>query len=477
MSTKSKSDTLPQRYAQKRGKRLPEQLNVHNPNAAGIDLGSRGHYVSVPEDRDDEPIRRFGCYTAQLTAMAQWLLQCKITTIAMEATGVYWSPVYRVLESHGIEVILVNPRHVKYVPGRKTDVADCQWLRQLHTYGLLQGAFVPSHQAVTVRTYARQRSELVQCCSREVLHMQKTLTEMNIQLHVALSDITGVSGMKIIRAIIGGQHDPATLAALANTHVKASRDEITQALTGHYTEHGLFVLKQSLETYDYFQKKIGECEEQLERYLAHFQSKADPATLPPPKRKTARRKNQPHFDLRSEMFRITGVDLTRIDGIDALSAFTLLSEIGLSVDAFPTEGQFASWLGLCPNNTITGDKVKRRRTKPNANRAATALRVGAQSLWRSKTYLGATHRRFRGRLGPAKGTTATAHTLARIAYRMLKYGEEFTDKGAQHLEKQHQERAVKSLIRNANHLGLLVIDPNTGEELNPQNQPLTQNVS
>jgi transposase len=289
MSTKSTSDKLSKRYAQKRGKNLPEQLDVHNPNAAGIDLGSRGHYVSVPEDRDDEPIRRFGCYTAQLTAMAQWLLQCKITTVAMEATGVYWSPVYRVLESHGIEVILVNPRHVKYVPGRKTDVADCQWLRQLHTYGLLQGAFVPSQQMATVRTYARQRSELVQCCSREVLHMQKALTEMNLQLHVALSDITGLSGMKIIRAIVAGQHNPAALATLANARVKASRDEIAQALTGHYTEEGLFVLKQSLETYDYFQKKIYECEEELQRYLSHFESKADPATLPPPKRKTARR--------------------------------------------------------------------------------------------------------------------------------------------------------------------------------------------
>jgi transposase len=478
MSTKPKSKDTPKRYTKKRGKKLPEQLNVTNPNAAGIDLGSRGHYVSVPEDRDDEPIRRFGCFTAQLHAMAEWLMQCGITTVAMEATGVYWSPVYRVLESYGLEVILVNPRHVKYVPGRKTDVADCQWLRQLHTYGLLQGAFVPSHEVATVRTYWRQHTELIQCCTREILHMQKTFTEMNIQLHVVLSDITGVSGMKIVRAIVAGQHDPATLATLANAQVKASREQIIQALTGHYTEEGLFVLKQSLDAYDFFQQKVQECEHELERYLSHFESKADPATLPEPKRKTSRRKNQPHFDLRREMFRITGVDLTRIDGIEALTAFTLLSEIGFDVQAFPTEGQFASWLGLCPNNTITGDKVKRRRTTPNANRAATALRVGAQSLWKSKTYLGATYRRFRGRLGPAKGTTATAHTLARIAYRMLKYGEEFIDKGAEHLEKQHQERAIKALIRNARDLELLVVDPVTGETINLHNyQPLTQNVS
>jgi transposase len=467
------------RYTRRRGKRLPKQLEVLHPNAAGIDLGAQHHYVSVPEGRDQQAIRRFGSYTPQLRAMAKWLKKCAVTTVAMEATGVYWMPVYRVLEDHGLEVLLVNPQHVKYVPGRKTDVADCQWLRQLHTYGLLQGAFVPPQDAAAMRTYWRHRKTLVESASRQIQRMQKVLTQMNVFLHVALSDITGVSGMKILRAIAAGQHDPETLAALALPQVKCSRQELADALSGHYTEDHLFVLRQALEIFDVLHTKIRDCDQQLARYLSRFETKADPEALPKhhKRSKRARRKNEPHFDLRAELYRLTGVDLTRIDGIDAMTAFSVLSEIGFDVSAFPTEDQFVSWLALCPNNAITGGRVKKRRTRKVYNRAADALRVAAQSLWHSKSYLGAYYRRFAARMGPPKAITATAHKLARIIYRMLKFGDAYVDKGQQHLEKQHRERQLKALIKRAKDLGLTLLDPATGECLTVAPQPLTQCVS
>lgn len=470
---------ISKRYRRQRGRRLPKRLDVLHPDAAGIDIGAQHHYVSVPEDRGEETIRRFGCYTPQLEEMAQWLKQCGVKTVVMESTGVYWIPVFRVLEAHGLEVLLVNPRHVKYVPGRKTDVADCQWLRQLHTYGLLRGAFVPPQEVAAMRTYWRHRKELVECASREILHMQKALTQMNVQLHVVLSDITGVSGMKILRAIVAGQHDPVQLAKLANSQVRSSRDEIAQALSGHYTPEHLFVLKQALELFDVFQAKIQDCDQQLAGYLSHFESKAAPETLPvhPKRSKRTRRKNEPHFDLRAEIWRITGVDFSRIDGIDSMVAFTVLSEIGFDVNAFPTEDEFVSWLGLCPDNAITGGKVKRRRTRRVFNRAADALRIAAQTLWHSKSYLGAYYRRFAARLDAPKAITATAHKLARIIYRALKYGHEYVDKGQQHLEKQHHERTLKSLAKRAKELGYMLVHIETGECLGAVNQGLTQCVS
>ena len=461
----STTPTIPQRYRRRRGQGLPQELHVVNPHAAGIDVGATAHYVSVPEDRAREAVRCFGCYTPELEAMAQWLTACGITTAVVEATGVYWIPVFRVLESHGIHVLLVNPRHVKYVPGRKSDVGDCQWLRQLHTYGLLRGAFVPSHEVASMRTYWRQRKELVHAASAEIQHMQKALTQMNLQLHVVLSDITGLSGMRILRAIVAGQRDPVALAALAHAYVKSPRDEIAKALTGHYTDEHLFVLQQSLDLFDFFHLKIQECDEQLARYLDRFPSQADAAPPPPPRTrsKATRRKNQPHFDLRGELYRLAGVDLTRIDGIDAMTAFAVLSEIGFDVSAFPTEDKFVSWLGLCPDNRITGGKVKRRTTRHVFNRAADALRVAAQSLWRSKSYLGACYRRFQARHGAPKAITATAHKLARIIYRLLKHGDEYVDKGQHHLEQQHRQRSLKSLVKHAKELGYTLIDTNTGE--------------
>jgi transposase len=459
---------------------IPKGLRVVNPDAAGIDLGAESHYASVPEDRCEEAVRQFGCYTPQLEEMAGWLIAYGIKTVVMEATGVYWIPVFRVLESRGLEVLLVNPRHVKYVPGRKTDVADCQWLRQLHTFGLLKGAFVPPQEVAAMRTYWRQRKDLVEAASREILHMQKALTQMNIHLHVVLSDITGVSGMKMLRAIAAGERDPVRLANLANTQVRASCEEIAQALSGHYTDEQVFVFRQALDLFDVFQAKIRDCDEQLAAYLGKFKGKPGAGAAPPnPKRskRSSRRKNETHFDLRTELWRLTGIDFSRIDGVDSLTAFTVLSETGFTMDAFPTEHHYASWLGLCPNNSITGGRVKRRRTKQVMNRAANALRVAAQSLWRSKSYLGAFYRRTAARLGAPKAITATAHKLARILYRAIKYGQQYLDKGEQYLEEKQRERTLKSLVHRAKELGYMLVHPETGECLPLINQPLTRGVS
>lgn len=457
----------------RRGKYMPSGLEALNRNAAGIDVGSQEHYVSVPEDRDAESIQHFGCYTPELERMAQWLLACGVDTVVLESTGVYWVPVFRVLEEHGLNVLLVDARHVKYVPGRKTDVADCQWLRQLHTFGLLSGAFVPPREVAAMRTYWRQRKEWVESAARAIQHMQKALTQMNLHLHVVLSDIAGVSGLRMLRAMVAGERDPLTLARLAHPSVKRDEHEFIEALTGHYTDEQLFVLSQSLASFDFYQSQIALCDAQLRDYLARYPVKklAPPSTAsataqgtPPAKPSSKkRRKNEPHFDLSGELVRLGGVDLTRIDGISAMTAFTVYSEIGFDLSAFPSVKQFASWLGLCPNNQITGGKVKRRRTKRTKNRVADALRVAAQSLHRSQSYLGAYYRHMRTRLGAPKAITATAHKLARLIYFMLAYGQDYVDAGQEQLEAQHRTRRVKSLMRHARELGYEVLDPHTGE--------------
>lgn len=457
---------LSKKYCKRGGQRLPKRLEIVHPHAAAIDVGSKEHYVCVRDEADPDPVQCFGCFTPELERMAKWLKKCRVTTVALESTGVYWLPVFRVLEAHGLEVVLVNPRHVKHVPGRKTDVADCQWLQQLHSFGLLRGAFVPAQEIAALRTYARQRAELVTCAARQIQHMQKALTQMNLQLHTVLSDIAGLSGMKIIRAILDGERDREKLAHLAHPQVKTPRREIAEALSGHYSEEQLFVLRQAVELFDFFHAKIQDCDEQLHRYVSQFESKATPEALAqaPKRSNPKRRKNQPHFDLRSELHRLAGVDLTRVDAIDTLTAFSVLSEIGFDVSAFPTENQFIGWLGpICPNNTITGGKVIRRGTKRVYNRVADALRIAAQSLWHSKSYLGAYFRRMKAHHGPRKAITILAHKLARIIYRMLKYGEDYVDKGEAYQEKQHRQRSLKSLIRHANELGYSLVDPQTGE--------------
>jgi len=443
-------------------RKLDETMEQVNPSAAGIDVGSQTHLVAVSPERDEQPVRSFGCTTPDLHEMARWLISCGVETVAMESTGVYWVPVASVLEQHDLEVVLVDARQSKHVPGRKkTDVYDCQWIRKLHAYGLLHGAFRPDHQIQTLRGYWRHRAGLVESRSTQIQLMQKALEQMNLQLHKAISDITGVTGMRILRAIIGGEHDPEVLSRMRHKQVKRSEEEIAKALTGDYHEEQLFILRQSMELYDHYMEKIAACDAEIERYMGTLESKGDMGTYDG-KAQTSRRKNQPCFDLRQELYRISGVDLTRIDGIDALTAQTVISECGINMSAFPTVKQYCSWLGLSPNNKQTGGKIKRRGTRKVVNRASTALRLAAQSLHRSNSYLGAYLRRMKARLGPQKATTATAHKLARLIYRMLKYGEAFIDQGQEMFERQHRERYLKATKKRLKEMGYTLVSTETG---------------
>lgn len=438
------------------GKRqVSEAIDVINPNAAGIDVGSERHYVAVPAGRSEEAVRNFGCYTPDLHEMAKWLLECAVTTVAMESTGVYWIPVYQVLEQHGLDVKLVDARHVKHVPGRKTDVCDCQWIQRLHSYGLLRGCFVPPAEIQPLRQYCRHRASLVESISREILHMQKALEQMNVQLHKVLKDITGVTGMRIIRAVVSGERSPMLLAAMREPGCKKSEAEIIKALTGNYREEHVFTLTQALELYDTFHQKVADCDKKIEECLSAFESKADPAEMPPNKSKPqSRRKNQPHFDLREHLYRMTGLDMTAVDGLGVQTIQTVLSEVGLDLGAFfPNEKHWCSWLTLSPENKKTGGRVKSRRTRKSANRVASALRLAAQSLHASDSALGAFYRRMKAMKGTEKAITATARKLACLIYRMFVYGTEYVRSGQADYEKRYQEQQYHFLQKRAAALG------------------------
>ncbi len=429
---------------------------IINKDAAGIDIGSEEHWVAVPEDRDEEPVRPFGCFTADLHAMAQWLKTCGITTVAMESTGVYWIPAHQILEQYGFEVFLVNARHVKNVPGRKSDVDDCQWVQRLHTYGLLSGSFRPSDQMCVLRSYWRHRENLIRYAAAHIQHMQKALTQMNIQLQKVLADINSVTGMRIIRAIIAGERDREKLALMRAPGVRSTPDEIAKALEGDYREEHCFALKQAVELYDFYHRQIEACDLEIERYLHTFDSKVDLITnpLPRPKRKGKKLvKNQSFVDLRTELYRVSGIDFTQIPGFDALTVQKIVSEVGLDPAKFPTEKHFVSWLGLCPNNRSTGGKVISTKTRKTNNRAAAAFRIAAQSLANSTSGLGGFYRRIRARLGAPKAITATAHKLARIFYRMWTTGQSYKDLGADYYENRYKERVLRNITKRARDLG------------------------
>jgi transposase len=439
--------------------REEKALQVVHPHAAGIDIGSRAHYVAVGSDADGSSVRTFGCATADLFEMGRWLKMCGVRTVAMESTGVYWVPVARILEEDfGIAVVLVDPRYVRSVPGRKSDVKDCQWLRQLHTYGLLTGVFRSPTEIEPLKAYYRHRKSLVEACAQQVHRMQKALEVMNVQLHKVLSDITGVTGMRIVRAIVDGERDPVTLARHRHPLVKSPTEDIAKALEGKFLIEQVFVLRQALEAYDFSHRQIEACDAQIEAYMHSLKPRPgleSPTNAASPPR--ARRKNQAHFDLRTELRRISGVDLTRIPGIDALTFQTVVAEVGVDMSAFATEKHFVSWLALCPSHAITGGRVRRRKSRPSANRVATALRVAAQTLHKSKTALGAFYRRMRARLGAPKAITAAARKLAATIYRMLKHGEAFVERGQDAYEKQYQDRVLANLRRSAKQLGFQLV--------------------
>jgi transposase len=435
-----------------------EALTITHPNAAGIDIGSASHYVAVPADRDDEPVREFASFTEDLEALADWLKACGVDTVAMESTGVYWIPLFELLESRGFTVLLVNARHVKNVSGRKSDVLDCQWLQQLMSYGLLRGAFRPDSAICVLRALWRQRGMLLRSQSRQVQHMQKALTQMNVQLANVISDVVGETGQKILRAIVAGERDGQVLAVMKDARIHASREEIAKSLQGNWRTEHLFSLQQALAMFDFIGTQVAECDREIEEQLRALQIHDGE---PPEGKKKARARNAPKFDLRTQLFKMCGVDLTRIDGINVTTAIAVLSETGSDMSRFPTVGHFTSWLGLCPGTKITGGKVMSGKTKRVANRAAQALKLAAAALRSSQSALGAYFRRLCARMDKPKAVTAAAHKLARLIYRMLTKGEEYTDQGQDYYEDRYRERVLRQLAQRAEKMGMRLVPGET----------------
>ena len=422
------------------------------PNAAGIDIGGSSHWVAVPRRSTDEPVREFGPMTDDLNAMADWLIACGVDTVALESTGVYWIPVYEVLEQRGLSVWLVDARQMKYVPGRKSDVQDCQWLQKLMTVGLLRAAWRPKGDVCTVRAVARLRDVLLAEQASWVQRMQKALVEMNIQLTEVLTDVMGLSGQAIIRAIVAGERDPKALARHRNARVKASAVEITKALTGNWRAEHLFVLGQALAMYDDIARHLVECDARLQVLLSELgHSEVDLGKAP-----RAGSKVRQEFDARQTLANWAGVDLTLINGLGLAAVMKILSEIGPDVSRFETVKHFCSWLGLSPGTKISGGKVLSAKTKRSANRVRQVLKLAAMSLSRSDSALGAFYRRLCGRMDKPRANTAVAHKLARMVYYMLTRGEAFVDKGQQHDEEQQRQRSVAALKRRAAALGFVI---------------------
>jgi transposase len=439
----------PQESKQRKKKKkvsIDQGLQLVNPNAAGIDLGAKEHWVAVGADRAAEPVRRFGTFTDDLEALARWLKECRVTRVAMEATGVYWVPVFQVLERHGFEVLLVNARQIKNVSGRKSDVADCQWIQRLHSYGLLGGSFRPADAYCVARSYLRYRDELVAARSTQTQHMQKALLQMNLQLKQVLSDTSGLSGLAIIEAIVKGERDPAKLAGLAHRRVQSSQSQIMKALAGDYRAEHLFVLQSALELYQTYDAKITRCDEQLARQLEALPDRVDSQAKPLPPKAANKKIDE---ELRSGLYRKFGVDLTAVEGIGPQVALTVLTEVGPDLSRFKTEKHFTSWLGLCPDNRISGGKVLSCRTRRVVNRLSDVLRLAATALAFSESALGAFHRRMKAKLGAAEGVTATAHKLARLIYRLVKHGEAYVKQGMDEYEKKYRERRIKYLKKIA----------------------------
>jgi transposase len=437
----------------KRSSRKRTMSPVH-PHAAAIDIGATLHVAAVGPDRDPEPVRSFGTFTTDLHRLADWLERCGVRTVALESTGVYWIPVYEVLEQRGLAVVLVNARDAKHVPGRKTDVSDAEWLRRLHEYGLLRASFHPEAGIAALRDYLRQRERLLDYAASHIQHMQKALTQMNLQLHHVVADITGASGLRIIRAIVGGERDPAVLAALRDHRCKASVETIRQALVGNYREEHVFALTQALELYDLYQAKVAACDARVEAVLERLRAAVPPPAEPlPPARARTRQANAPSFDVRAALHALLGVDLTRIHGLGPYLALKLVGECGTDLSAWPSAKHFTSWLCLSPSNKISGGKVLSSRTRRSGSRAASLLRLAARTVGRTPTALGAFYRRLSARIGKAKAITATARKIAVLFYNTLRHGMHYADPGASYYEERYRQRVLASLKRRARALG------------------------
>jgi transposase len=433
-----------------------ESLEQINLDAAGLDIGATEIWACVPGDRASEAVRRFDTFTSDLHALADWLSTCGVATVAMESTGIYWIPIYEILEQRGMTVCLVNAQVTKNVSGRKSDVLDCQWIQQLHTYGLLAASFRPPADICVLRSYVRQRESLLQERSRQIQHMQKALHLMNLKLTTVISDLTGLTGMQIVRAIVEGERNPVTLAQFRHPSCKSSEEDIAKALTGNYQPEHLFALRQAVEAYDFYTRQLAACDDEIEVHYAAFQPQVDLVEEPLPVEKRRHRPYHPAFDLRTSLYQMAGVDLTAVDGIDVLLAQDILAEIGTDMSKWKSEKHFASWLGLAPNNRSSAGKVLSRRTKETNNRASTALRLAAQGVSRTQTPLGVFFRRIRAKHGAPVAITATAHKIARIVYHMLKQRTPFRTVDVGTYQTQQRQRAIRSLQRLAKTLGFAI---------------------
>jgi len=436
------------------------KLEIANPNAAGIDVGSASHFVAVPPNRDDEPVREFKSFTEDLERLADWLIACGIDTVAMESTGVYWIPLFELLESRGLSVYLVNAQHVKNVSGRKSDVLDCQWLQQLMSYGLLSGAFRPKDEICALRSIMRQRGMLLSYQGQHVQHMQKALAQMNVQLANVIADVVGETGQRILRAIVAGERDPMKLAELKHGRSRASQEQIAMSLHGNWREEHLFELTQAVELFDAYSQALQRCDLKLEAMLERL-SRSEDQPGPSKRRRYSKVKNAPKFDVRTYLFRICGVDLTAIDGIDTTTALKVIAEVGPDLSRFKSAKHFASWLGLCPGTKISGGKLLSGTTKRTANRVAQALKMAAISLRASQSALGAYFRRMCARLDKGKAVTAAAHKLARLIYAMLTKGAAYVDQGQHYYEERYRQRVLFHLKRKAAALGLDLVPVQT----------------
>lgn len=454
----------------KSSKTKPASLSQLNPKCAGIDVGAAELFVCIAKNASEQEVRSFSTFTADIKLMIAWLKQNKVESVAMESTGVYWISPFEFLEEAGFEVLLVNARFFKAVPGRKTDVQDCQWIQQLHSYGLLRGSFRPSNDIVPLRSYVRQRSRLFDSAGTQVQLMHKSLTLMNIQLNHAISDITGLSGMNIIQAILRGQRDPKTLSELCVGGCRKNKNLIAKALEGNYRKEHVFSLEQAYEAYEFFHKQILRCEQAIQEILNSIQPKVsvnkdvsqsqaqaeEPKIIPCKKRvrtKKTYNRSPYYFNAADTIKKVTRADLTTIPGIDANTAMKILSEIGTDMTCWRSAKAFASWLALCPGNKVSGGKILSSKTKASDNKAAQALRMAAATLYRSTSYLGAFFRRMRARLGGPKAITATAHKLAKILYRMIVDGEDYQELGENYYEQKFQERVMENLKKRAKEMG------------------------
>lgn len=439
----------------------PPSLPVLQPHAAGIDIGAREIYVALPPDSTPKPVRAFATFTDDLHSLRDWLKASGVTTVAMESTSVYWIPLFQIIESAGIEVCLVNARHCKNLPGRKTDVQDCQWLQYLHSVGLLRGSFRPPETVCAVRSLLRHRDGLVRAAATCVHRLHKALTQMNVQLQHVIADVTGLTGLAIVEAILGGERDPLTLAKLKDGRIRASTDTIAKSLRGDWRAEHLFTLRQTLDTWKHYQTQITACDEAIGRLLQAFAAKVDATAHPLPPRTSTHKspqKNEPRFAAREELYRTCGVDLTQVPGFQSATALVLVAELGPDFAArFPTAKHFGSWLGLCPDNRITGGKIMSSATRDVKSRAATALRLAAQGLHKAQNYFGELYRRWKARLGTPKAITAMAHKLARIVWHLFKYREAFNPEVFRQAEEKMKRKKLAHLQNTAAALGLKLV--------------------